>query len=329
MPYKHLTIYEREKISLMLAEGKTQREIARELGRHKSTISREIKRNRGKTGYRVVKAQRTADRRRSESKQPQKMNSPVINAYVKSKLHIYWSPEQIAEMLIEEYPDDRALHISHQAIYDWIWQDKSNGGMWYTHLRQASRKRRKRYGRSTSKRGQIKYAKDITERPAIVEQRTRAGDWESDTIEGAKGTGYIATHVCRASKYVVLAKLKTKEAAVFNKGSIKAFKRHGALPCHTFTVDNGKEFAAHAQLEKKMQCQVYFAKPYQAWQRGLNENTNGLLRQFLPKGMDFRTISTKYLKYVEYLLNTRPRKSLGYQIPYAVMCKLAGVALQI
>lgn len=313
----------------MLTEGKTQSEIARVLGRHRSTISREIRRNRGITGYRLVKAQRIADRRRVESKQPYKMTDPVINAYVTSKLHVYWSPEQIAEKLREEFPDDMTLHISHQAIYDWIWQDKRNGGTWYIYLRQASRKRRKRYGRSTSKRGQIKQAKDITERPAIVEQRTRAGDWESDTIEGAKGTGYIATHVCRATKYVVLAKLKTKAASVFNKRSINAFKRHGALPCHTFTVDRGKEFAAHAQLENEMQCDVYFAKPYQAWQRGLNENTNGLLRQFLPKGMDFRTISNKYLKYVENLLNTRPRKLLGYQTPYAVMCKLAGVALQI
>ena len=214
-------------------------------------------------------------------------------------------------------------------MYTWIRQDKVAGGSWYRELRQNKRKRRKHYGGGTTRRGRIKNAKDTTERPEIVNERLRAGDWESDTIEGAKGTGYVATHVCRKTKYVVLAKLNTKGAAAFNRGTIYAFKRHGDLPCHTFTVDRGKEFAAHEQLEHKLGCQVYFAKAYQAWQRGLNENTNGLLRQYLPKGMDFRTISNKDLKYIERLLNTRPRKTLGYQTPSAVMRKLAGVALQI
>ncbi len=329
MPYKHITINEREKIAIMLAAGKRQKEVAHELSRHQSTISREIQRNKGKTGYRLLKAQRESDKRRGESKHPYKMTDPVIRKYVKNKLQLYWSPEQIANKLRSEPQEKTEPRISHQAIYDWIRQDRNNGGTWYKYLRQSSRKRRKRYGSGTSKRGQIKDGKDITERPAIVEERVRVGDWESDTIEGAKSTGYVATHVCRVSKYVVLAKLKTKEAAKFNRSSEKAFNRHGELPRYTLTVDRGKEFAAHAQLEKKLRCDVYFAKPYQAWQRGVNENTNGLLRQFLPKGTDFSKISNKYLKYVEYLLNTRPRKLLEYQTPYAVMCKLAGVALQI
>jgi IS30 family transposase len=329
MPYNHITINEREKIYHMLIEGKSLSEIARELGRSKSSISREIRRNIGKSGYRTIKAHSKAEKRRYEAKQPYKMMDPRINTKVIDAFEQDWSPEQIASTIKRDNPDDITLHISHQTIYTWIKQDKLEGGMMYKHLRQSKRKRRKRYGSGTSKRGHIKNAKDITERPDIVEQRHRAGDWESDTIEGKKGTGYIATHVCRKTKYVVVTKLKTKAAKVFNRRTVKAFNRHGDLPCHTLTVDRGKEFAAHEQLEKDMQCAVYFAKPYQAWQRGLNENTNGLLRQYLPKGTDFRKISEKYLKHIEKLLNTRPRKSLEYQTPYVVMCKMAGVALQI
>ncbi|MCP4651411.1 MAG: IS30 family transposase [PVC group bacterium] len=329
MRYIHISINEREKIALLLATGKKQNEIARELCRSKSTVSREIKRNSGKTGYRITKAQRKSDKRRRESKQPYKMTVPGIKNYVKSKLALQWSPEQIANSISKKSPNDNTLRITHETIYAWIRLDKASGGEWYKELRQSSRKRRKRYGSGTSKRGQIKNAKDIEQRPDIVDTRTRGGDWESDTIEGAKGTGYVATHVCRKSKYVVLAKLPTKAAATFNNRTAKAFNRHGDLHRHTFTFDRGKEFAAHEQFERKMECMVYFAKPYHAWQRGTNENTNGLLRQYLPKGIDFGTISNKYLKHVEKLLNTRPRKTLGYQTPYNVMKKLTGVALQI
>ena len=329
MHYKHISITEREKIILSLAIGKKQIEIAQELGRNKSTISREIKRNSGKTGYRIFKAQQKSDKRRQESKQAYKMICPVINSYVKDKLALQWSPEQIANSLCKDFPYDTTLRITHETIYAWIRHDKVTGGKWYQELRQSSRKRRKCYGSGTSKRGQIKNAKDIEQRPDIVNTRNRIGDWESDTVEGAKGTGYVATHVCRKTKYVVLAKLRTKKAITFNRGTIKAFNRHGNLHCHTFTVDRGKEFAAHEQFERKMESEEYFAKPYHAWQRGTNENTNGLLRQYFPKGLDFGTISNKYLRHVEKLLNTRARKLLEYQTPYNVMKKLIEVALQI
>ncbi len=329
MHYKHITINEREKIVFLLATGKKHKEIALELNRHPTTISREIERNSGKTGYRILKAQQKSDKRRQESKQPYKMAEPEIKNYVKGKLALQWSPEQIANSLRKDFPLNTALRISHETIYAWIKQDKNIGGEWYKELRQSLRKRRKRYASGTSKRGKIKNTKDIETRPKIIEKRIRVGDWESDTIEGAKGTGYVATHVCRKTKYVVLAKLRTKSAATFNRCTIKAFKRHGELVSHTFTVDRGKEFAAHEQFEKKMKCTVYFAKPYHAWQRGTNENTNGLLRQYLPKGVDFGTISNKYLKHVEKLLNTRPRKALRYQTPYNVMKKITKVALQI
>ncbi len=327
MPYTHITTNEREMISLMCAQGITQAEIARRLRRSRSTISREIQRNSGKIGYTLLKAQHLAEKRRAASKSCYCMTDPHVLQYVTEKLHAYWSPEQIAHTY-KNIRTSSSSHVSHQTIYAWIKADKENGGSWYTYLRQARRVRRKRYGSGSSNTGHLTNVKAITDRPAIVDRRVRVGDWESDTIHGAQGTGYIATHVCRVSKYVVLAKMINKEAHTFNRQSLRAFNRHGSLPRHTFTVDRGKEFAGHKQWEQACSCEVYFSEPYQAWQRGTNENTNGLLRQFFPKGADFRKISHAYIKKVELLLNTRPRKTLEYQTPCDVMAKIATVALQ-
>jgi len=159
----------------------------------------------------------------------------------------------------------------------------------------------------------------IEHRPAEVDRKDRLGDWESDTVAGSGSRACLATHVERVSKYTVLAWLPDATAGRFNAGTLRAFARHGALPCETMTTDNGKEFPRFCELERKLGLDVYFARPYHAWERGLNENTNGLLRQFFPKGLDLRLVTYPYVRHVEELLNNRPRKSLGYRTPNDVL----------
>jgi IS30 family transposase len=219
------------------------------------------------------------------------------------------------------------MRISHECIYAWIYVDKESGGKWYKRLRQSHRKRRKRYG-SSEKRGRIVNRKGIEERPGIVDRRERIGDWEGDTIEGAKGSGYIVTCVERKSRITLLAKLPEKRAESLNQGTKRVFKKHSDILRLTLTVDNGKEFAGHEYLGKTLGVDVYFARPYHAWERGLSENTNGLIRQFIPKGMNIGNISHQFVAKIGKLLNNRPRKCLNYLTPIEVLNKSSGVALQ-
>jgi IS30 family transposase len=207
--------------------------------------------------------------------------------YVQRKLIDDWSPQQIAGRLIAAYPNDEQMRISHEAIYQWIYTDAVNGGDLYTHLRRCHKKRRKqrRYG---SLRGLIRGRVSISERPQTVENRARFGDWEGDTLEGAKGSGAIASHVERKSRYLVAAKLCDKAAKTMTIASAAAFDCIPNLMRKTLTVDNGKEFARFKQLEQKTGFSIYFADPYSAWQRGCIENTNGLIRQYVPKGTNFK-----------------------------------------
>lgn len=316
---RHLTMDEREMIAPLRAAGQSQAQIARRLGCDRSTISREVRRN-GETGgtYWPSRAQARADRRRNESKRPWKLDGTDLEGYVRDRLRQYWSPEQIAGRLRFERPDDPGGWVSHQGIYDWIARQRAAGATWHTCLRQSHRKRRKRYG-TAEKRGRIVGRVGIEHRPTVVDKRSRLGDWESDTLAGRGSTVCLATHVERVSKYTVLAQLLDKTAARFNAGTVRAFARHGDLPCETMTADNGKEFAAFKGLERQLGLAVYFAQPYHAWERGLNENTNGLLRQFFPKGCDIAKATYPYVKHVESLLNNRPRKALGYRTPLEVL----------
>lgn len=318
---QHLTLVKRELLAIRLASGDSKAKVAEELGCHPGTIRRELKRNQGGSVYLPAEAQAMADRRRRASKQPWKLEQPELAGFVKEGLQKYWSPEEISGRWRKEHPRRRRQWVSHQCLYDWIWRQKDQGQTWHRYLRRAYKKRRKRQ-ESPEKRGRIVGRVGIEERPAIVDTRRRLGDWESDRVEGSGSKVSLATHVERKSRYTVLAKLEDGKAATFNAGTIRAFGRHGDLPLRTLTADNGKEFAAHAELAARLGLDVYFARPYHSWERGTNENTNGLVRQFFPKGLDLRQVTPRQVAHVERLLNNRPRKCLGYRTPLEVLRRL-------
>jgi IS30 family transposase len=318
---KHLTLAERELVAIGLALGESPSQVAEELGCHVSTIRRELKRNQVEGTYLPAAAQALADQRRQESKIPWKLQRPKLAAFVKEGLRQYWSPEEIAGRWRKEHPRRPKEWVSHQGLYDWIWRQKEQGQSWHRYLRRARKKRRKRQ-ESPETRGRIAGRVGIEERPAAVDRRHRLGDWESDSVQGSGSRVGLASHVERKSRYTILAKLADGKAATFNAGTIRAFKRHGDLPRRTMTADNGKEFAAHGDLAAALGLDVYFARPYHAWERGTNENTNGLVRQFFPKGLDLRKVTPRQVTNVEHLLNNRPRKCLGYRTPLEVMRRL-------
>ncbi|MFC1814055.1 IS30 family transposase [Thermodesulfobacteriota bacterium] len=321
MSYFHLTSEERYVISHLVLYGLSLREIGRCLNRHHTTISREIKRNRPTYAddavYWYDAAQYFLDKRKRMSHHAIRQSNPELVHYVKCKIEQDWSPEQIANRLAFDYPNSKTMRICHETIYQWIYSDAKNGGDLYTHLRRHHKRRRKqrRYG---SGRGLIPGRISISERPEAVDSRKRFGDWEGDTVEGAKGSGGIASHVERKSRYLVSAQLSDKTAETMTIASAKAFRRVPRAMRKTLTVDNGKEFSYFKQLEKKTGFAIYFADPYSAWQRGSNENTNGLIRQYFPKGANFKDITNKDLALVVKKINHRPRKSLNYQTPHEV-----------
>jgi len=332
MSYSHLSSEERYVITYLVLNDLSLREIARQLNRHHTTISREIKRNRPTYAddavYWYEPAQEFADQRKRMPHHWTRKSNAQLMHYVKCKLMQDWSPEEIAGRLIVDYPNNELMRVSHETIYLWIYSDAINSGNLYTHLRRFHKKRRKqrRYG---SCRGLIPGRVSISKRPEAVETRERFGDWEGDTVEGAKGSGGIASHVERKSRYLVAAKLSDKTANTMTTASIKAFRRIPKVMRKTLTVDNGKEFSQFKQLEKKTGFCIYFADPYSSWQRGSNENTNGLIRQYFPKGTNFRDITSKDLAFVVKKLNHRPRKCLNYQTPHEIIYDAIHGALAI
>ncbi len=318
MGYSHLSIDEREVILKMRENNKTLEEIGWKLGRPRSTISRELQRNVSSTGdYKAHLAQKYYQRRREQSKLPYRLNYKPLLKYVKSKLKQYWSPEQICGTMEREHPADASMRTCHSTLYRWIRANREAGGTYYRHLRHGLRKRRKRYG-STETRGQIPDKRMIDQRPKVVDARSRIGDWESDSVVGRKHKSYIATHVERKTRYTQAAKLASKSAEDYTIAALEIFKKIPSAKVKTFTVDNGKEFANFKAMEKGLSAKVYFANPYHSWERGTNENTNGLLRQFFPKGTDFNLVSQKEIDTVINLLNNRPRKCLKYRTPAEV-----------
>ncbi len=330
MPYTHLTENERYVISHLTSAGFPLREIARRITRHHTTVSRELKRNDdpvyADTVYWYDWTHPEALKRRHKARHQRRRSTRRLVDYVERKLREDWSPKIIAEKLRIDFPDDQQMRVSHETIYRWIYGDATGGGTLYHHLRRRRKKRRKqkRYG---SGRRFIPGRVSISERPPIVETRERFGDWEGDTIEGKKSTGYMATHVERKSRYLIAAKLVDKKAESLTSQSIKAFQRIPKMMRKTLTVDNGKQFARFKELEDTTGLTVYFANPYSAWQRGTNENTNGLLRQYFPKGTDFRNVTEEALAFAVKRLNHRPRKCLDYQSPQEVFRKAANGAL--
>ena len=329
MPYTHLTQNDRYVISHLKCAGFSLREIARRIDRHHTTISRELKRNGPdyeNTTYWYYLTHPKALKRRHKARHHRRRSNKRLVNYVKRKIKADWSPEVIAGKLKSDYPDDDEMRVSHETIYRWIYLDASQGGTLYHHLRRKRKKRRrqKRYGAG---RRFIPGRVSISERPIIVDSRERFGDWEGDTIEGKKSTGYMATHVERKSRYLIAAKLVNKKAESLTSQSIKAFSRIPKKMRQTLTVDNGKEFSRFKELEYKTGLTVYFADPYSAWQRGTNVNTNGLLRQYFPKGTDFRKITEENLAFALKKLNHRPRKCLSYRSPHEVFWQASSGAL--
>ena len=309
MSYKQLTQEERYQISALLKAGHDQSEIAMILSRDKSTISRELRRNTGLRGYRPKQAQRLADERR-ESRARYRITDTVW-ANVAQLLRQDWSPEQISLWLEAE----KHISISHEWIYQYVLQDKHYGGDLYRHLR-CQKQRRKRYG-SYSRRGQIVDRISIDDRPAIVEKRSRLGDWELDTVIGKNHQQAIVSLTERKSRFTLIHKVEQKSAQLVTQAIIKLLAPFSDKVI-TLTSDNGKEFAGHKTIADKLNAKFYFAHPYASWERGLNENTNGLIRQYFPKGSDFTNITQKQISQVMNKLNNRPRKCLGIKTPNQV-----------
>ena len=313
--YRQLTEEDRIEIYAMKQAGKEQKMMAAKLRVHPSTISRELGRNTGLRGYRPNQAQQKALHRRLTARKAVKMMPETIG-YIESKLKEQHSPEQIAERMKFD-PGWHGPAVSHERIYQHIWQDKARSGTLYKHLRIAGTKQRRKRRNSRDRRGTIKNRVGIQERPDIVERKIRIGDWEGDTVVGKNHQGALVTLVDRKSKLTLIGKVNRYTAEAVEKTIISLMK---LLPRrnYTLTVDNGKEFASHESVADALRIRVYFADPYSAWQRGLNENTNGLIRQYVPKGSEVRTLTDEQVQYIMDRLNNRPRKSLGFLTPNEV-----------
>jgi len=319
MSYKHLTIEERNIIYRMQWQGYKNTEIARCLGRNKSTITREFKRNLNcQNSYDPGNAHTLANVRRKAHLHRPRTENRLLMAYVAEHLQKRWSPEQIAGQL-SDCPSAalNGLTISHTTIYRWVWADPQRTKLFRPFLRIARKPRRKAYGKP-SRQGQILGKRSIDERPAEVNERLRIGDWEGDTMVGKGRKGYLVTCVDRASRYLIARKVKTCASEPVAERLEQTIRRLPASKRRSLTLDNGREFARPTELEKRLQMKVFFAHPYHAWERGTNENTNGLLRQYLPKGFDFSALTDEQLRSYVYELNHRPRKCLGYKSPFEV-----------
>lgn len=308
--YHHLTYEDRCQIYALMKDGRSQSAIALQLSVHPTTVGRELKRNKGKSGYRYKQAQAfAASRKKKASSIPRKMCSKTIEIIEKKLCEYQWSPEQIAGWLGR----NMKASISHERIYQHIWNDKHNGGMLYKHLRHNGKKYNKRKGKNAG-RGLIPNRIDIDERPTVVDTKSRVGDWEIDTVIGKNHIGALVSMVDRASKYTKLALVKCKKADIVTSAIEKTLKPISDA-VHTLTADNGKEFAMHEKITTTLNAHMYFAKPYHSWERGLNEHTNGLIRQYFPKSTRFDKISERDVQKVEDMLNLRPRKILKFQTP--------------
>lgn len=308
MNYRQLTENERYQIYALKKAGHEQEEIAEILRRSASTISRELKRNSGLRGYRPAQAQRFAQTRRSGARKARKVTEAVkkeIESLVRKEL----SPQQVSGYLARH----RKLSLHHETIYQLIYADKAAGGDLHEHLRIASKPYRKRYGHY-DRRGKIKNRVSIDERPAIVDRKERIGDWEGDTVIGKGRKSALLTLVERKTLYTVMIKLKSKHADQLAEAAIRGLSELKDK-VKTITLDNGLEFASHERIAKALAADIYFAHPYASWERGINENTNGLIRQYFPKGTDFNEVSDEQIVFVMDRLNNRPRATRGGRSP--------------
>ncbi len=310
MAYHQITLSERVLIQDYLRQGKSAGDIAMQLGRHRSTIYREVERNCSRTdgSYRFQQADSAAHTRRSRSRRNRRLTDQdwdLVEALLKQE---DWSPEQIAGRMALE----GRLQICHETIYRHVWNDKRHGGLLHTHLRQATKQRRKRHGTYDS-RGRLAGKRPIEERPAAADNRSRVGHWEADTVLG-DGKPCVLTLVERKTGYVEIGKLNARTAKELSHRTIQLIQRQ-PRPVNTITADNGTEFHGYAHVERATDARFYFATPHHAWERGTNENTNGLIRQYLPKRQSMASLTQYECNAIARKLNRRPRKRLEYKTP--------------
>jgi IS30 family transposase len=315
--YTHITDREREKIGLLLAKRINIPKIAEKLSRDPTTVRREVRRSRPFfLGYSPLRAEKDAKKKQSVARRTKKLDHPPLWKIVKQKLSLRWSPEQIAHFLKVTYPKDTRMQVSHESIYTYIYV-LPRGELrkeLILYLRQGSRGRQRRK-RGTDERGKIPNIVSIRERPKEVENRTVPGHWESDLIVGKEHKSAIGTLVERTTRATILVPLKAKDAETVRKAFARTVKKLPKEIFKSLTHDRGSEMSEHELFTKETEVQVYFADPYSPWQRGTNENTNGLIRQFFPKGTDFNLVSVRELKRVQRLLNERPRETLKWKTP--------------
>jgi IS30 family transposase len=297
-------------LAALRRQGCNKSQIARALGRHRSTVCREVRRNstRADGHYRAFTAQERTNGRRSRSRRNQRFTARDF-ALVDELLCRQWSPEQVSGHLARA----GQLSISHETIYRHVWRDKKGGGLLYAHLRGARKRRRKRYGGYDS-RGKLAGKRLISERPSEVETRQQTGHWEIDTVMGSGSKDCIVSLVERQSGLLLIGKLADRTAASLNRRVIRLIRRdEGAFA--TVTADNWTEFHDYQGIEARTRALFYFARPYHSWERGSNENANGLIRQYLPKGVSMAGLSQHQCNAIARQLNTRPRKRLGFRTP--------------
>jgi IS30 family transposase len=306
-----------------MLQGVSIAEIARRLGRHRKTIFEELRRNSiprsygGRRRYCPALAQQKADQRRHRSR-AKKMDCPLIREYVEKRVKDWWSPDQVSRRMRVDFPRDPRLRIAHQTIYQWIYTH-DHRRPWERCLRDFPPKRRRR--------SKVPQAVIIENRPAVVDRRERLGDWEGDTIVGAGRSGAIVSLVERVSGYVLLIKVKNLKSATVRRAIYRRMKHLPADLRRTITFDRGKEFAGYQRLQRSLGLAVYFADPHSPWQRGTNEHTNRLVRQYFPKGTRFDDISHAAVARAETQLNNRPRKRLGYRTPRETLVEPASEAM--
>jgi len=321
--YTHMTADERETLSLGLAQGDSLRTMARVLGRAPSTLSREYTRNARGHPYRACLAQTQATTRARLPRRRRTLLDPWLWQYVRTHLGQGCSPEQIAGRLRREYPDDMGKRLSTETIYAarYVLPRGSLRTELLAALRQARKARRPR-SRGTDRRGQLPNMTPITDRPPEVASRLVPGHWEGDLIKGARNGSAVGTLVERTTRLVLLAKMDGTDAASAYQGFTTKLRHVPAPLRKTLTYDRGKEMAEHERLAQRLAIQVFFADPHSPWQRGTNENTNGLVRQYLPKGTDLSGYTQRELNAIAHRLNTRPRKCLNFATPLEVYAQL-------
>jgi len=315
MPYTHLSAIERGQVQAMIREGHSQAQIARALGRNRSTISRELARNHA--SYDAQSAQKRYSSRREECRRGRSLDYPPLRRYVLDGMAQGWSPEQVSGRLWLDYPGVPRMRVSVETIYRFIYQDEKWGALMRPYLRRR-KPRRQRRGGPRPTRPVIPNRVSIEHRPACVNELARYGDWEGDTILGRNQKGAIVTLVERKSMLTKAALLQTKQADPVAGAITQLLAPLPPQWRHTLTLDNGTEFYHHEKIHQAIGIDIYFSHTYAACERGRNENTNGLIRQYLPKSSDFTVITPQLLQRIIDELNNRPRKKLGYRTPLEV-----------